>query len=171
MSKPARAGPFTIKAALLEAFATSDRINRFLIENLSDAAWRAEPPGGKGRTIAAIVSHMHNDRVMWLKMTGHRSGLPAHLRRQTVTRAQALKAFPKSRDAILKVLNEALEGDGRLKNFPPDAVTFFTAMVAHDAHHRGQIVMLARLAGHPIPDAARWGIWHWSKRWREAVEG
>jgi hypothetical protein len=30
------------------------------------AAWNAEPPGGKGRTIAAIAAHMHNVRHMWL---------------------------------------------------------------------------------------------------------
>jgi len=49
--------------ALLNAFNTSDRINRYLIENLPLDAWKAKPVEGKGRTIAAIVAHMHNVRV------------------------------------------------------------------------------------------------------------
>ena len=50
--------PFDASRALLEAFAINDRINQFLLENLPEEAWRADPPTGKGRTVAAIVSHM-----------------------------------------------------------------------------------------------------------------
>ena len=58
---------FDSAEALVRAWETNDRINAYLIENLDERAWRAEPPGGKGRTIAAIAAHMHNVRVMWLK--------------------------------------------------------------------------------------------------------
>ena len=51
---------FDLKRSLLESYAVNERINQYLLENLSDAAWNAEPPGGKGRTIAAIAAHMHN---------------------------------------------------------------------------------------------------------------
>src|SRR5262245_4107418 len=34
--------------SLLHAFATNERINQFLLENLDEAAWRADPPGGRG---------------------------------------------------------------------------------------------------------------------------
>ena len=46
--------------ALLNAFSTNDRINHYLIGNLPPEAWNAKPADGKGRTIAAIVAHMHN---------------------------------------------------------------------------------------------------------------
>jgi len=62
------AEPSALPQALLTAYDTNDRINQFMIENLSAEAWRAEPPQGKGRGIAAIVAHMHNVRVMWLKV-------------------------------------------------------------------------------------------------------
>ena len=55
-----------LKQSLLESYAVNERINQYLLENLSDAAWNAEPSGGKGRTIAAIAAHMHNVRHMWL---------------------------------------------------------------------------------------------------------
>ncbi len=171
MSKPARPGPFSLGDALVEAFATNDRITCFLIENLDDKAWSAEAPLGEGRTIRAIVSHLNNNRVTWLKMTQRPRRLPPYLDYKKATRAQALRALPQSRDAILKVLREALATTGRVRGFTPDALAFFTYQVAHDAHHRGQIMMRLRQMGYRLPVNVRYGIWHWSKRWREAIAG
>jgi uncharacterized damage-inducible protein DinB len=37
------------------------------------------------------------------------------------------------------------------KGFRPDVAGFLGYLIAHDAHHRGQITMLARQLGHPLP--------------------
>jgi uncharacterized damage-inducible protein DinB len=154
--------PFVLAEALLSAFDTNDRINQYLLENLPADAWRAEPPGKKGRDVAGVVSHMHNVRVMWLKATKGR--VPEQLDRFTVTPAQATKALDSSRAALREVLQASLEADGRIKGFRPDVAGFFAYLVAHDAHHRGQIAMLARQAGHPIPQKATFGMWEWGVR-------
>jgi uncharacterized damage-inducible protein DinB len=154
--------PFALPEALLSAFDINDRINQFLIENLPAAAWRAEPPGAKGRDVASIFAHMHNVRVMWLKATKGR--IPAQLDRHTVTPAQARKALEESRAALREVLQASLNTDGRIKGFRPDVAGFFGYLIAHDAHHRGQITMLARQAGHPIPQKATFGMWEWGVR-------
>jgi uncharacterized damage-inducible protein DinB len=158
--------PFDPREALLRAFATNDRINQYLLAHLPPEAWTAAPPGGRGRPVAAIVAHMHNVRVMWLKATGAAT-LPAQLDRQTVTIAEAADALAESRAALADVLAGALDGGGRVKGFTPDVVGFFGYLVAHDAHHRGQIAMLARQAGHPLPQKAMFGMWEWGSRGRE----
>jgi uncharacterized damage-inducible protein DinB len=162
MAKPAAA--FSVQNALLTAFDTNDRINQYMIENLPADAWRAEPPEGKGRTVAAIVAHIHNVRVMWLKATAKGSKIPEQLDRSRVTPAQALKALEQSRAALSAVLKSALESDGRVKGFKPDVAGFFGYLIAHDAHHRGQICMLARQIGHPLPQKAMFGMWEWGSR-------
>jgi hypothetical protein len=111
--------PFSLSQALLTAFDTNDRINQYLIENLPPEAWRAEPPDGKGRTIAAIAAHMHNVRVMWLKAAAKGSKIPEQLDRTRVTPAQAVKALEQSRAALAAVLKAALDTDGRVKGFRP----------------------------------------------------
>src|SRR5215469_7305189 len=127
-----------LPAALLTAFHTNDRINHYLIENLPTAAWKAKPPGDKGRTIAAIAAHMHNVRVMWLK-AAKAEDIPEQLDRATVTPAQAVRGLETSRNALSAVLKRALESNGKIRNFRPDVVGFVGYLIAHDAHHRGQI--------------------------------
>jgi uncharacterized damage-inducible protein DinB len=149
--------------ALLNAFNTNNRINHYLIDNLPPEAWRAKPPDGKSRTIAAIVAHMHNVRVMWLKATKAEE-IPAQLDRAKVTPAQALRGLESSRHALSLVLSGAMAGDGRVKGFRPDVAGFLGYLIAHDAHHRGQITMLARQIGHPVPQKAMFGMWEWGSR-------
>ena len=155
---------FSVSDALLAAFDTNDKINQYLLENLPVEAWRAEPPEGKGRNIASIAAHMHNVRVMWLKAAAKESKIPDQLDRLKVTAPQAAKGLEQSRAALAAVLKSALEGDGRIKGFKPDVAGFFGYLIAHDAHHRGQICMLARQVGHPLPQKAMFGMWEWGTR-------
>ena len=164
------AKPFVVVDALLAAFDTNERINQYLIENLPEEAWRAEPPAGKGRDVASIVAHMHNVRVMWLKAAGGKPSperdarIPEQLDRHKVTPAQARKGLAESRAALHKILRTSLASDGRIKGFRPDAAGFVGYLITHDAHHRGQITMLARQAGHPISQKAMFGMWEWGSR-------
>ncbi len=155
-------------AALLSALATSERINQFLLERLPAAAWRAEPPGGEGRTIAAIFAHLHNVRLMWLKVAGTEGRLPAQLDKPKVTAAQARKGLAASHEAVAALVRASLAGSGRVKNFPPDVAAFVAYLIAHDAHHRGQACMLTRQVGHRLPNEVTFGMWEWNKRRQEA---
>ena len=164
---PKAAPAFSLNEALLIAYDTNDRINQYMIENLPAEAWRAEPPEGKGRTIAAIVAHIHNVRVMWLKAAAKGSEIPEQLDRFTITRNEALKGLAKSHDAVARVLSAALASDGRIKGFKPDVAGFVGYLISHDAHHRGQIAMLARQCGHPLSQKAIFGMWEWGSRAKE----
>lgn len=152
-----------IPSALLNAFNTNNRINLYLIDNLPSAAWKAKLTEGKGRTIAAIVAHMHNVRVMWLK-AAKAGEIPAQLDRATATPRQAMRALESSRQALSVVISQALASDGRVRSFRPDVAGFLAYLIAHDAHHRGQITMLARQLGHALPQKAMFGMWEWGSR-------
>jgi hypothetical protein len=90
--------------------------------------------------------------------------IPEQLDRFTVTPAQAKNGLDASRAALRDVLHSSLSGDGCVKGFRPDVAGFFAYLIAHDAHHRGQITMLARQAGHAIPQKAMFGMWEWGVR-------
>ena len=153
--------------ALLRAYAAHDRINQYLLENLPAEAWDAKPAAG--RSIPAIVAHMHNVRVMWLK-AAKADTIPDQLDRHTVTREQALAALEESRDGIMRLLGSALATTGKVKNSPPDAAHFLAYQIAHDSHHRGQICMLARELGHKLSRQAEFGMWEFGKRSQEVAQ-
>ena len=113
--------------------------------------------------MAAIVAHIHNVRVMWLKATKAES-IPEQLDKSTVTPSQAAKALEQSRDALASVLEDAVNSDGKIKGFKPDVTGFVGYLIAHDAHHRGQISMLARQVGHPVSQKTMFGMWEWGGR-------
>jgi uncharacterized damage-inducible protein DinB len=152
-----------LSAALLNAFDTNNRINQYLIDSLAPAVWKA-PADGNGRTISAIVAHMHNVRVMWLKGSAKGSETPSQLDRSTGTPAQAVHALEQSCQALSELIGRALETDGRIKGFRADVAGFLGYLIAHDAHHCGQIAMLARQLGHQLPQKINFGMWEWGSR-------
>ena len=154
---------FDLTDSLLKAYATNHRINIYLIKNVPDEAWR-EKFAKKGRDVASIVAHMHNVRLMWLKSAGKTAILPAKLDGDASTKDDAIQAHQQSWQAVDHVLRDAFASDGRVKGFKPDAGSFAAYLLAHDAHHRGQISMLARLLGHPLSQSAMFGLWEWGTR-------
>jgi hypothetical protein len=56
------------------------------------------------------------------------------------------------------------------RNLDLDVVYVLTYFVAHEAHHRGQIVMLARQLGCRLPSDVAAGLWQWSPRARKTGE-
>jgi uncharacterized damage-inducible protein DinB len=48
------------------------------------------------------------------------------------------------------------------RNLPLDVGHVLAYFVAHEAHHRGQIVMVARQLDQRLPPAVTNGLWWWS---------
>jgi uncharacterized damage-inducible protein DinB len=84
-----------------------------------------------------------------------------------VTAAQAARALGAKRRAVLRVAARALEGDGRVDGFRFDAAAFLAYYMIHDGHHRGQILLQARLLGHPVSQQVMSGMWAWETRVKE----
>lgn len=158
--------------SLLQTFAINEQANQLLLANVPNAAWQAPPPSGKGRPIADIAAHIHNVRLMWLSAADKSAKFPAKLDPDKATRAQVRAALKSSSDAIHALLAKALDDPaGKVPHFKPDVVAFAGYLIAHDSHHRSQMAMLARQAGHPLPPKTGFGLWEWGSLWRECGFG
>jgi uncharacterized damage-inducible protein DinB len=162
------------RQALLETYAVNERMNQIVLERLDSRAWRAKTFGRNTRTIAAIFTHMHNIRRKWLRLSAPHLKLPAQLDRSSCTQRQAGAALAESAARCSEMLAQALDGPGsRVKQFVrdgwakpwPGGAAMFTYMVVHDAHHRGQVCMLAHQLGFPIK--AGYELWAWEKLWKQ----
>ena len=164
--------------AAVRIFAANERMNQMLIEHLDPTAWRAKPPG-KVRSIAAIFTHMHNVRTKWIRLTAPHLKVPKQLNRANCTPQQARAGLAESAARCVEMLAEALGGDGdggsgRVQRFRRDGwakpwpvgVEMLAYMISHEAHHRGQVCMLAHQLGFPLQQEVTSGMWSWEKLWK-----
>jgi len=160
--------------ALIAAWHTSHRTTVYLIENLPRELWSKSVPGNTRRTVRTIAAHIHNSRCMWIKMIGARHGVvvPQTVDARAVRPSELSSALAKSSRGIIELIRLGVARGGEVppatwQNFPTDVVHFLSYFVAHEAHHRGQLCMLARQLGHRLPAEVTGGLWQWKKRSRE----
>jgi uncharacterized damage-inducible protein DinB len=172
---PAQKAGAPLGRAAVRIFAANERMNQMILEQLNPAAWNAKPPG-KARSIAAIFTHMHNVRTKWVRLTAPHLKVPRQLQRANCTPKQARAGLAESATRCQQMLVEALGGSaGRVTKFVRDGWArpwpvgpeMLCYMLAHEAHHRGQVLMLAHQMGYPLPKPVMYGIWNWEKLWKE----
>ena len=163
--------PLDVRRELLEEFERCARITEYLANVIPANIWNVDPPGGDGRpvgrgggrSIAAIVAHIHGIRRTFAKLAGV-DPAPAALDRNGVTRAEAVRALRESRTALTGLFSSAFDqGRGRIPKLPRRTVNMMLYVIQHDAHHRGQISMIARALGHEFSKDDVMRIWGWKK--------
>lgn len=167
-----------LQDAVLGAWNTSSRVTNYLVAQIPAHLWSAAVPGVPSRTIRAIAAHLHNARCRWIKTLGHEYGIvaPTRVDQRGVNRPQLRAALNRSARGIAALLQMGCREGGRIppskayvwRNLQLDVGHVLSYFVAHDAHHRGQIVMVARQLNCRLPPAVMAGLWEWRTRDREA---
>jgi uncharacterized damage-inducible protein DinB len=167
-----------LRETILDTWRTSNRVTVFLIEHLPPDLWSSAIPGAPRRTIRMIAGHLHNARCMWIKTLGQELGIPVPrgVDRRRVGRAALVPALERSSKGIARLLALGYDRGGRLptvstyvwRNLPLDVGHVLAYFVAHEAHHRGQIVLVARALGYRLPPEVTGGLWQWTRRAAEA---
>lgn len=162
-----------LSAAILTSWRTNSRVTAYLVENIPAPLWNSAVPGFPHRTIRSIAAHLHNARCTWIKTLGQENGItvPRSVDRNHVTQRQLLTALKQSGRGIEALLKLGLASGGQVpttrayvwRNLPLDIPHILTYFVAHEGHHRGQIMMVARQTGHRLPPEISGGLWQWNK--------
>ena len=108
---------------------------------------------------------------MWVKTLGREHGItaPTRVDHRRVARWQVVAALKHSSNGIEALLTLGLASGGQVppsrgyvwRNLSLDVGHVLTYFVAHEAHHRGQIIMVARQTGHRLPRETTNGLWQW----------
>src|SRR5215470_1356058 len=105
-----------LRASLLAAWRTNNRVTTELIQHLPPKLWELTPPGAPGRTVRAIAAHLHNARCMWLKTLGREHGItaPARVDHRRVTPRQLVAALKQSSAGMEALLKLGFAGQGQV---------------------------------------------------------
>ncbi len=148
---------------MLAAWRTNCAVTALLVERMPAELWAQPLPGDARRTIRTLGSE-------------HGVPTPALVDLRRVTRRQLVSALRHSERGIATILTLGLDAGGVVppsrryvwRNLPLDVGHVLSYFVAHEAHHRGQLIMLARQMGGRLPRAVTDGVWQWSTLSRAA---
>ena len=167
-----------LRDTILGAWKTNNRVTTYLVEHLPSALWDEKIPGAPRRTVRMIAGHLHNARCLWIKTLGkpHGIAVPAHVDRFKVKPKELARELSRSSAGVLSVLQLGIDHGGDVppspsyvwRNLPLDVGHVLSYLITHEAHHRGQLVMLARELGHRLPREVTNGLWQWTTRTKEA---
>ena len=150
---------------LIETWEINNRINLYLLdaieeENLADSL------ASKGRDVGKQFAHIHNVRLMWLKVS-----LPEELEKlakiekdQPIDKELFRNSLTRSGESITRLLEHAIADGDRVKGFKPHVTAYVGYLTAHEAHHRSQIIIALKQSGHPVSKKIGYGIWEWGTR-------
>lgn len=145
-----------LSQSVKEAWQINIRINRSVLEHLTPEMVEAKTPGGGFSVAEHIVEIVGTPKHWGSKFDKATLGpLPDlytvegedYIAETDLKRIR--EVAQQTADAVLKVA-EAAEDKGDLPHASVDV--YLIHMMVHDAHHRGQLFLALKNAGHPLPD-------------------
>lgn len=153
----------SLETQLLETWTIHNKMNLFLLAKTPSEYLKDSSSSG-GRNVGEQFAHIHENRIAWIKEIAPEEAkelTPLTQNAKNITKEQLHSELIKSGVAIDKILSQAFAKQ-KLRNFYSHPAAFFGYLISHESHHRGQIVLSLKQAGHPLSEKVSYGLWDWN---------
>jgi len=152
----------TVQCALAETWHLNNRVNLLLLDALTDEQLGATILP-RGRAVTSYFVHIHMARFYWLERRA--PALAKRLKKipgGTAPRATLRQALIDSGEAMGELFAQA-ERTGHIKGVKLGPVAFLGYALAHEGHHRGQILLHLKIAKLPLDRVTGCSLSYWNK--------
>jgi uncharacterized damage-inducible protein DinB len=155
----------TLEEQLLSAWRRHNEILLYLLDHVPPEGLTAVPSGSRGRSVAGQFAHLDRVRAGWLAyhVTGKRPKQPRTDKENLPPASVLRKGLAQTGAEIEELLDRAFRGQAKIRMFGRQPVRWMAYLIAHESHHRGQILLALKQAGLRIPDKIAlqglWGKW------------
>lgn len=150
---------------VVEAWRINHRVNRRLIEGISDTGMRCTLSKRGGRNVVRQFTHIHYVRLFQLKRRAKALAERARTfeTQEVPGRSALVAALEDSSRRIEKWIRLAGEGVTGIRTFKRGLVPTVGYLISHESHHRGIILLTLKECGEPVDKRIRDGIWDWNR--------
>ncbi len=147
---------------LLHLWHHNQQLNRQLLSVL-EPEWLGYRYAPRVRTIGQVWGHIHQVRLMWLGAVGLDQSPELERIRSSAQLGPVKIAehLDHSANAFEGMFREVEQRQGKIPGFPSGLLDFVGYLIAHESHHRGQIIAALRINKHPLTSDAIHALWNW----------
>ncbi|MEM8882754.1 MAG: DinB family protein [Planctomycetota bacterium] len=151
--------------AILESWATNQRIHEMLIDDISSEGMRCTLSTRGGRNVVRQFAHIHNVRIYHLERRAKKllGDLEKYETKAEPDKRALKKSLRDSAAAIATFFEDCLDGKPKRRGFKRGVIQHLSYFIAHESHHRGIILLTLKQCGHPVDKDLRMGIWDWDR--------
>ncbi|RMH25171.1 MAG: hypothetical protein D6693_09180, partial [Planctomycetota bacterium] len=136
-----------------------------LIDAISDEGWACTLSTRGGRGVAGEFAHIHNIRLAQLQGRAKdlARGVPKLDASAQPGKGAVLSALDASDPAVEAFLLGVHAGEPGRRGFKRGVFTTLSYFIAHEAHHRGRILLTLKVSRQTLDRNTQMRIWGWDQ--------
>jgi uncharacterized damage-inducible protein DinB len=124
--------------------------------------WLPTKLTGKGRSIGEQFLHINNIRSYWIGKVGRKVDLKLD-KQHAKDKEKLKKTLQESSQKMNETLSEIFNQES-IKGYKPHPLAFYSQMIAHESHHRGQIMAIVSINDLEVDKSLNFGLWNWNNK-------